>query len=79
MKLKDRIMKGWNARRALYAIVGCIAIAQAFFTAQYFLILFGGYFLAMGILGFGCAGGSCNYTMPRVLDKEQQATKENEA
>ncbi|MCB0698411.1 MAG: hypothetical protein H6551_11935 [Chitinophagales bacterium] len=68
--MKDRILKGWNYRRVMYLVFGCIAVAQAFMTKQYFLVLFGVYFAAMGLLGFGCAGGHCAYVPPPAPKKE---------
>lgn len=77
MNIKDKITKGWNARRVMYLAFGCIAVVQAFLTQQYLLILFGGYFASMGLFGFGCAGGNCNYTPPQVLDKKNQTAEKS--
>ena len=73
--MKDRILKGWNVRRAVYLIVGLIATAQAFYLKEYFLILFGVYFAAMAVLNIGCASGHCAYEPPTrkpVAKDEQQ-------
>jgi hypothetical protein len=63
--MKDRILKGWNFRRAMYLIVAGIAVAQAIYLEQYLLILFGLYFGSMAIFNFGCAAGTCAYEPPR--------------
>ena len=68
--MKDRILKGWNYRRVMYLIFGAIAVVQAILTKQYFLVAFGAYFAAMGLLGFGCAGGHCAYVPPKATNKK---------
>ena len=62
--MKDKLLKGWNVRRAVYLIVGLIALGQAFYLEEYFLILFGAYFAIMAVLNIGCASGHCAYQPP---------------
>lgn len=70
--MKDRLLKGWTIRRAMYLILGCIAIAQAIITKQYLLILFGGYFASMGLFAFGCASGQCNIEPPHTMKRRTE-------
>ena len=61
--MKNRIVSGWTLSRLLYVLLGTLIIIQASLDKQWAGILFGGYFLTMGIFGFGCAGGNC-YVKP---------------
>lgn len=62
--MKDRILKGWNFRRVLYIAMGAFITGQAILTQQYFIVLFGLYFVSMGVFNFGCASGVCAYVPP---------------
>ncbi|PWT78256.1 MAG: hypothetical protein C5B59_02205 [Bacteroidetes bacterium] len=57
--MKKRILTGWTFRRGLYAAMGTFIIIQAVIMHEWIGILLGGYFAAMGIFAFGCAGGNC--------------------
>ncbi|MBX2931468.1 MAG: hypothetical protein KF781_05930 [Chitinophagaceae bacterium] len=65
--MKQRLLTGWNFRRIMYAAIGIALIVQSIMIKEWFGILVGGYFAAMGIFAFGCAGGNCfggNCTTP---------------
>lgn len=52
-------LKNWNVRRTIYVLVGIFIIVQSVMISQWFGLIFGGYFTAMGLFGFGCASGNC--------------------
>lgn len=57
--MKERILNNWTVMRVLYVIIGLYIIAEAINTGQWFGIVFGTYFAAMGVFAFGCAAGNC--------------------
>jgi len=57
--MKERILTGWTFVRALYLAIGIIIIIRSAMQQQWFGVLFGGYFAAMGLFSFGCAAGNC--------------------
>jgi hypothetical protein len=57
--MKERILTNWTIPRALYLIMGTMVIVQSVMSHQWFAVLFGGYFAAMGLFAFGCASGNC--------------------
>lgn len=62
----QRITTGWTFVRAFYLIMGGIVLAEAIATTQWIGGIFGLYFAAMGLFGWGCAAGNCytgNYTI----------------
>jgi len=64
--MKERILTGWTFQRGLYLIIGDIVIVQSILDKQWFVVVLGAYFAAMGLFAFGCAagncfGGNCNY------------------
>ncbi|HCN84643.1 MAG TPA: hypothetical protein DIT07_13645 [Sphingobacteriaceae bacterium] len=67
--MKERILKGWNFQRILFIVIGSLVIIQSVKEPQWFGIVIGGYFTAMGLFAFGCAGGNCVYE-PRQKRKE---------
>lgn len=58
--MKERILTGWTIQRGLYVVIGGFMIVQSIMDRQWFAIVFGAYFAAMGIFAFGCAGGNCS-------------------
>lgn len=58
-RMKQRILTGWNFIRVIYVLLGCFIIIQSAADRQWFGIIFGGYFAAMGLFAVGCAGGAC--------------------
>lgn len=67
--MKERIFTNWTFSRMLFLIMGVMVIVQSAMSHQWFGILFGGYFAAMGLFAFGCAaggcfGGNCNTVSP---------------
>ncbi len=54
-----RFLNNWNARRTIYIIVGIFITVQSAMLSQWFGLIFGAYFTAMGLFGFGCASGNC--------------------
>jgi hypothetical protein len=57
--LKYRLFTNWTFARVMYLSLGLLMIAMSWNNSQWWLTLFGAYYAAMGLLGFGCAGGSC--------------------
>lgn len=57
--LLARISLPWSFTRVLYLLVGGIIVGQAIMDQLWFGIIFGGYFMAMGIFSWGCAAGNC--------------------
>lgn len=57
--MKQRILTGWTITRALYVGLGVAVIINAVLIEQWFGVLFGGYFAAMGVFAFGCAAENC--------------------
>jgi hypothetical protein len=57
--MKERILTQWSLSRALFLILGIMVIVQSAMSHQWFGILFGAYFAAMGLFAFGCASGGC--------------------
>jgi hypothetical protein len=57
--LTQRLIRGWSVTRVLFALLGACIVADAVMSTNRFALLPGVYFLVMGLLGFGCAGGNC--------------------
>lgn len=57
--IKERLTKGWNFWRVAFLIIGILMIMQAAHYGQWIGVALGLYMSFMGLLGFGCAGGSC--------------------
>lgn len=56
--LTQRLIKGWSVTRVLFTLSGGYIVADAVMNRNWPALLPGIYFLAMGLLGFGCAGGN---------------------
>lgn len=61
-------MSGWSFRRVIYLLMGILIIIQAVGIAQWWGMALGFYFAAMGLFGFGCAGGQC--AVPYAQNRE---------
>lgn len=57
--MKERLLNGWNAKRAFYVFAGVGLVVIAALDGQWAGIMAGGYFVTMGLFAFGCAGGNC--------------------
>lgn len=57
--LKQRVLTNWNFSRFLYVGLGSAFIINSIMTEQWFGVVFGAYFAAMGLFAFGCASGNC--------------------
>lgn len=57
--MKERLLHGWNIQRLLYVLLGGAIIIQSATNREWFGVLLGSYFSAMGLFAFGCAGGNC--------------------
>lgn len=66
--MKDRILKNWTFIRFIYLTAGLFVVAEAIRQQQWLGALFGSYFAAMGLFGFGCAGGQCYTSTPQPTD-----------
>lgn len=60
----ERIKSGWSVRRAFYFIAGGGIIVMSLMDQQWFGVIMGGYFAAMGLFAFGCASGHCAGVCP---------------
>jgi hypothetical protein len=69
--MKQRILNGWTARRVLYLLLGAWVIVYAIMVKEWWGAFLGAYFAAMGLLGFGCASGSCSVDYSRKRDVKQ--------
>ena len=57
--MKKRIFENWTLTRALYLGLGISVIIESVMSKQWFGIVLGIYFAAMGLFAFGCASGIC--------------------
>lgn len=57
--MKQRLLTNWTFIRALYVVMGTLVTIQSIEPFQWFGVLFGAYFAAMGLFSFGCASGAC--------------------
>lgn len=57
--LLNRVFTTWTFVRALYLVMGGMAMIQSFSDRLWPGVIIGGYFAAMGLFGFGCAAGQC--------------------
>ena len=78
--MKERILTGWTLIRVFYLITGSYIIAQGLMEKQWFAMVFGAYFAAMGLFGFGCAGGNCygGKCIPAPQQKSTSASSETD-
>jgi len=68
--MKNRLLTGWTFVRVIYVALGVMVIAQALESGQWLGVAFGGYFAAMGLFGFGCAGGNCSTRTEQKFDTD---------
>jgi len=71
--MKERILTGWTLTRIFYTGTGLFLIINSVMDRQWFGIVFGTYFTAMGVFSFGCAAGSC-YTGARPTRSQHAST-----
>lgn len=57
--MRASLKYGWNTRRVIYTLIGAVIVIRFFLDKEWIGMLLGGYFFAMGLFGFGCAGGNC--------------------
>ena len=72
--MKERILSNWTFSRALYLVFGIVLIIQSAMSHQWFGVVFGGYFSAMGLFAFGCAAGNCFGGNCKVEPKQNENT-----
>ena len=72
--MKQRILTNWTFTRVLYLVLGIFVIIQSAMSQQWFGVLFGGYFAAMGLFAFGCAAGNCFGGNCAVEPKQKAST-----
>ena len=70
--MMNRIMTGWTIPRGFYLVIGMIIFVQSIVQQEWLGITFGGYFAAMGLFGFGCAGGNC-YPVARKYERTESS------
>lgn len=71
--MKERLIKGWTFTRILYLIMGIIIVIQAALQQQWYGMVLGLYFLAMGLFSLGCASGACYGESCDVKLKERKS------
>lgn len=64
-------------RRGVYLLGGLAFVALAIKDQQWWIGLFGLYFMAMAIFKFGCAAGNCSSTGCGVEPKEKKELPES--
>ena len=69
--LRARILTGWTLQRFAFLGLGGFLLVTAVMEQQWMATLFGGYFAAMGLFGFGCAGGACGNAFMNDGNKPQ--------
>ena len=57
--MRERILTNWTLTRAFFLIIGLVVIIQSIMVQNWFGVVFGSYFAAMGLFAFGCAAGNC--------------------
>ena len=65
-----RITSGWSVMRVVYLVIGLVIAFQSAMLREWFGLAIGVYFAAMGLFGFGCAGGSCNTAWRREKQED---------
>lgn len=72
--MKERILNNWSVQRIFYVLMGLVVIGGSIAQQEWMGILFGGYFLSMGVFAFGCAApGGCYTGSYRSVGNKQQA------
>lgn len=61
--MKNRLLNNWTFPRVLYVLMGSFVVVQSVLQSQWFGVLFGLYFAAMGLFAFGCAAGNCGVNL----------------
>lgn len=74
--MKERILRNWTIRRALYLIMGITMAVWCIVESQWYGIAFGAYFAAMGLFAFGCAGGNCYGGSCATMNQQQNPINE---
>lgn len=72
--LIDRIKMPWSMMRVLYLVLGLFMLVQASMDQLWFGIVIGGYFVAMGLFSWGCAGGNCAVPESKSVPKDELKT-----
>ena len=57
--IKNRLLTGWSIQRAMYLGMGLLIIVSSIADGMLLGVVGGSWFAAMGLFGFGCAGGAC--------------------
>ncbi len=57
--MKNRLTTGWNFIRIVFTALGLFMVVQSLMDKEYLSSFLGGYLAVMGLLGVGCASGSC--------------------
>lgn len=57
--MKQKLLTGWTFRRIAYLLIGLAIMVNAIIVKEWWGLLLGGYFAAMGLFRFGCAGNAC--------------------
>ncbi len=71
-----RISTGWTFIRVLYCLMGSFVVVSSIMEKQWMGVLFGGYFIAMGLFAFGCAAGNCFNTNSMDEGKKIHSSRE---
>lgn len=74
--MKERIMTGWTWARLLYLLAGLFLMIHSIVEERWIGVALGGYFAAMGLFAFGCAGGMC---YPGISSEQSAQNSDQEA
>lgn len=66
MYWKDRLKAKWNIYRLLYLMLGLALAIQGAVDGPRVAIPFGLFFSYMGLMGLGCASGSCGIPNSKI-------------
>ncbi|WP_107038263.1 hypothetical protein [Brumimicrobium mesophilum] len=58
--MKERLLTNWTILRVIYLVLGTMVIVQTAMSREWIGVLFGAYFVSMGLFAFGCASGNCS-------------------
>lgn len=70
--MKKRLLTGWTWTRIFFLLIGIMVLGQGIDAVQWPGIALGSYIAAMGVFGWGCAGGSCSTSNCRVEYEQDQ-------
>jgi hypothetical protein len=70
--LVQRIILPWTTIRFLFLFIGGSILVQAIMDQLWLGIIFGSYFMSMGLFSWGCAAGNCALPNTAVSTDEKK-------